>query len=110
MQDQPTNIPTTQPDGKPLKPITEVILNRRATSHFKTEEEVPAEILDAILRLGAQAPSGYNLQPWRFIVVREAENRRRLQQVAFGQPKVGEAPVVVIALGMKEEWKERADE
>ena len=110
MQDKPTNVPTTQPDGEALKPITEVILNRRATNHFKSDEEVPAEILDAILRLGAQAPSGYNLQPWRFIVVREAENRKRLQQVAFGQPKVGEAPVVIIALGMKEEWKEGADE
>lgn len=109
MQDKPTNLPTTQPNGEPLKPITEVILDRRATPHF-TDEEVPVEILRAILKLGAQAPSGYNLQPWRFIVVREAENRKRLQQVAFNQAKVGEAPVCIIALGMKEEWKERADE
>jgi nitroreductase len=66
--------------------------------------------LNAILELGCQAPSGYNMQPWRFVVVRDAENRRRLQRVAFNQPKVGEAPVVIIALGMKEEWKERAGE
>ncbi|MGB9180536.1 MAG: nitroreductase family protein [Pyrinomonadaceae bacterium] len=109
MQDKPTNIPETQPDGKPLKSIAQVLLERRATNHFKSDT-VPDEFLEAILRLGAQAPSGYNLQPWRFIVVRDAENRKRLQQVAFGQPKVGEAPVVIICLGMKEEWKERADE
>ena len=109
MQDKPTNFPQTQPDGAPLKPITETLLGRRATNHF-TSEEVPEEYLDAILQLGAQAPSGYNLQPWRFIVVRDAENRKRLQQVAFGQPKVGEAPVIVIAFGMKEEWKELAGE
>jgi nitroreductase len=29
---------------------------------------------------------------------------------AFNQPKVGEAPVVVIALGMKAEWRQRAGE
>ncbi len=109
MQDKPTNLPTSQPDGKPLKPIPEVILNRRATNHFKSDA-VPDEVLEAILKLGAQAPSGYNLQPWRFIVVRDEENRKRLQQVAFGQPKVAEAPVVIIALGMMEEWKEHADE
>jgi nitroreductase len=109
MQDKPTDFPSTQPGAKPLKEITQILLERRATNHF-TDEEVPDEILDAILKLGAQAPSGYNLQPWRFIVVREAENRKRLQQVAFGQPKVSEAPVVIIALGMKEEWKETADE
>jgi nitroreductase len=110
MQDKPTNIPETQPGGEPLKPITQVVLERRATIHFKEDEEVPEDILRAILLLGAQAPSGYNLQPWRFIVVREAENRRRLQQVAFKQPKVAEAPVVIICLGMTEEWKELADE
>ena len=109
MQDKPAGVPDKQPGGEPLKPITEVILGRRNTNHF-TDEPVPDEILDAILKLGAQAPSGYNLQPWRFVVVRDAENRKRLQAAAFNQPKVAEAPVVIIALGMKEEWKERADE
>lgn len=109
MQDQPKNLPTAQPNGAPLKPITEVLLERRATMHFK-DEEVSDRILEAILKLGGQAPSGYNLQPWRFIVVRDAANRKCLQKAAFNQPKVAEAPVVIIAIGMKEEWKKTADE
>src|SRR5947208_16707730 len=109
MQDKPTNLPPTRPDGKPLKPLTEIVLERRATMRF-TDEEVPTEYLDAILALAAQAPSGYNLQPWRFIVVRDAANRQRLQAAAFNQPKVAQAPVVVIALGLKAEWKRTADE
>lgn len=109
MQDKPTNLPATQAGGAPLKPITDVLLERRATMEF-LPDEVPEEYLNAILKLGAQAPSGYNLQPWRFIVVRDAENRRRLQSVAFNQAKIGQAPVVVIFVGMKQEWKQRADE
>ena len=109
MQDKPTDFPTTQVDGSPLKPLTEALLERRATTNF-LDEEVPEEYLNTILRFGTQAPSGYNLQPWRFIVVRSAENRKRLQQVAFNQPKVAQAPVVIIAVGMKEEWKQTADE
>jgi nitroreductase len=109
VEDKPANLPRTRPDGGELKPLTEVLLERRATNHF-TDEEVPEEYLNAILRLAAQAPSGYNLQPWRFVVVRDAENRKRLQSVAFNQPKVGEAPVVIIFVGMKEEWKRTAGE
>ncbi|HEX8843251.1 MAG TPA: nitroreductase family protein [Pyrinomonadaceae bacterium] len=109
MKDRPTNYPTARPGGEPLKPITQALLERRATMHF-TDEEVPEEYLNAILRFGGQAPSGYNLQPWRFVVVRDALNRRRLQKVAYNQPKIAEAPVVIIFLGMKEEWKERAGE
>jgi nitroreductase len=85
------------------------MLERRATMHFSSEP-VPEEFLKAILLLAAQAPSGYNLQPWRFIVVRDGENKKRLQKVAYNQPKVAAAPAVIICLGMKEEWKERAAE
>ncbi|MCA1630696.1 MAG: nitroreductase family protein [Acidobacteria bacterium] len=109
MNDKPKNLPNAQPNGEPLKPLTDVVLERRATAEF-LPDEVPEEFLEAILKLGAQAPSGYNLQPWRFVVVREEENRKRLQAVAFNQPKVGQAPVVIIAVGMTREWKERADE
>ncbi|HVF27391.1 MAG TPA: nitroreductase family protein, partial [Pyrinomonadaceae bacterium] len=109
MQDKPQNFPTTQPNDSPLKPLTEAILERRATNQF-TSEEVPEEYLNAILRFAAQAPSGYNFQPWRFVVVRDEANRQRLQGVAFNQAKIGQAPVVIIAVGMKDEWKVTADE
>jgi nitroreductase len=45
--------------------------------------------------------SGYNLQPWRFIVVRDKEHRKRLRKAAMDQEKLSEAPVVLIAVGMK---------
>jgi nitroreductase len=109
MDEKPAQFPKTQPNGAPLKPITEILLERRATNHF-TSEPVSDEHLDAILRFGAQAPSGYNFQPWRFIVVRDAANRKRLMAAAYGQEKIAEAPVVLIALGMKEEYKRRAEE
>jgi nitroreductase len=109
MEDQPKSLPTTQSGGAPTKPLPQVLLERRATNHF-LPDPVPQEYLDAILKLAAQAPSGYNLQPWRFIVVQDEENRKRLQKAAFNQPKVAEAPVVVIAVGLKEEWKRTADE
>jgi nitroreductase len=107
-QEKPTHFPKTQVNGAPLKPITQVLLDRRATQHFKPDP-VPAEYLEAILSFAAQAPSGYNLQPWRFIVVRDAENRHRLQKAAMNQSKVSEAPVVIIAFAVKGEWKSRMD-
>jgi nitroreductase len=85
------------------------VLQRRATRHF-ADGEVSDAHLDAILACAAQAPSGYNLQPWRFVVVREPQNRERLRKAALDQEKITEAPVVIIVLGMKEAWRERIDE
>lgn len=102
--DPPRDFPTTQVNGDPLKPLTEVLIERRATSHFKPDP-VPNRYLEAILRFALQAPSGYNLQPWRFLVVRDPDARRRLQAVAMDQPKVGQAPVVIIAFALQDEWR-----
>ena len=97
-----------QVDGRPLKPITRVILERRATSHFKPDP-VPDEYVDAILQFGLQAPSGFNLQPWRFLVVRNPAGCQRLQKAAMNQAKVGEAPVVIIAFATADDWQEHID-
>lgn len=90
-------------DG-PLKDFRDIILQRRATIHFEPDP-IPKETVEAIIDLTLQAPSGYNLQPWRFIVVQEELSRLKLSKAAFNQKKITEAPVVIIAIGMKEEWK-----
>jgi nitroreductase len=86
------------------KPLSQAIKERRATQSF---EQVPihATDLERIIRAGLEAPSGYNLQPWRFIVVRDGAQKKRLKEAAFGQPKVAEASAVIVALGDPEGWK-----
>ncbi|MBX9568583.1 MAG: nitroreductase family protein [Candidatus Obscuribacterales bacterium] len=90
--------------NKQVTPLNVAIRNRRATQGFKPDE-VPEEILNEILESSLLAPSGYNLQPWRFIVVKDADSRKRLRAVAMNQPKVEEAPVVVIACADPNSWK-----
>jgi len=107
-QDRPVAYPKNCPDGSVIKPLTQALLERRATSHFKPDP-VPEKYLEAILKFAAQAPSGYNLQPWRFIVVRDKANRARLRQAAFNQEKISEAPVIIIAFAIKDDWKNYID-
>jgi nitroreductase len=109
LQDKPSHLPARRPDGRELKGFLPLVLERRATPHF-TSDDVPQEYLDAMLECAAQAPSGFNLQPWRFIVVRDPANRERLRRAAMDQEKIGEAPVVIIALGMREAWRDSFDE
>src|SRR5215472_13392527 len=87
------------------KPLSQVIAERRATSSF---EHVPIHTadLEKIIRAGLEAPSGYNLQPWRFVVVRDAEQKRKLSTAAFGQPKVAQASAVIVACGDPKGWKD----
>lgn len=85
------------------KPLSQVIRDRRATPHFDSAA-VPSEDLEKILRAGVEAPSGYNLQPWRFVVVRDPEQRRYLRPAAHNQEKIEQAPVVIVACGDSDAW------
>jgi nitroreductase len=81
-----------------MKSLMDAIKERRATPSFDGSP-VPKEILLAILKAGMEAPSGYNLQPWRFIVVSQPEQKRRLREAAMNQPKVEEAGAVIVCCG-----------
>lgn len=85
-------------------PLGVVAARRRATPSFR-DDPVPEELLEEILEVATLAPSGYNLQPWRFIVVRDPAGKKRLREAAYGQAKVEQAPVMVIACGDTEGWK-----
>lgn len=78
--------------------FSEVISARRATPSFDGSP-LPDEILSKILKAGMEAPSGYNIQPWRFVVVRDKEQKQRLREAAMGQPKVEEASAVIVCCG-----------
>jgi nitroreductase len=78
--------------------LLSAIAKRRATPAFDGSP-VPDEVLSAILRAGLEAPSGYNLQPWRFVVVRSPEQKRRLREAAMGQAKVEDAGAVIVCCG-----------
>jgi nitroreductase len=78
--------------------LKEAIEQRRAARSFRPDA-IPTEILEEILRLGLRSPSGYNLQPWRFVVVRDSGNKEKLRKCAFDQRQVTEAPVVLICCG-----------
>jgi nitroreductase len=82
----------------PSTGLKEAIEQRRAARSFRPDP-IPAAILEEILRLAVRAPSGYNLQPWRFVVLQDQQNKEKLQACAFNQRQIGEAPVVLICCG-----------
>ena len=87
-----------------LKNLSLVIAERRATPSFDGTP-IPDTDLKKILDAGLHAPSGYNMQPWRFIVVRTPEQKKRLRGASYNQAKVEEASVMIVACGDADGWR-----
>ncbi len=86
------------------KTLTQAIKERRATGSFDGRP-IPEQDLKRILEAGLAAPSGYNLQPWRFVVVRNPDQLRRLRGASYNQAKVEEASAVIVACGDADGWR-----
>jgi iodotyrosine deiodinase len=65
-------------------------LNRmaqRRSVRFFSPEPVPLELIENAIRCAALAPSGANQQPWRFIVVQDAEIKRKIRGAAEAEER-----------------------
>lgn len=90
------------------KTLTQAITDRRATPSFDGAP-IPIEDLKQILDAGLHAPSGYNMQPWRFIVVQTPEQKKKLRAASYNQAKVEEASAVIVACGDADGWRKDLD-
>jgi nitroreductase len=86
------------------KTLSRAIAERRASPSFDGSP-IPDADLKGILQAGLQSPSGYNLQPWRFVVVRSPEQKKKLRAASYNQAKVEEASVMIVACGDADGWR-----
>ena len=94
-------IPAAAPfgDAESLLVLLEgLVRKRRATRHF-LPLPIERELIERLLRTAQWAPSGYNLQPTRFIVVADPSMRSRVRRACMNQQPLEEAPLLVVFAG-----------
>jgi iodotyrosine deiodinase len=62
-------------------------LARRRTIRDFSEQPVPASVIETAVAIAATAPSGANVQPWRFVVVTDPDRKRRLREAAEAEER-----------------------
>jgi len=75
--------------------VFEAIIKRRSIRAF-TSEGVSKEEAKKLIEAARWAPSAGNIQPWEFVIVTNAETKRRLADAALHQTFIEEAPVVIV--------------
>ena len=76
--------------------VKETIEARRSVKHYDPDHVMPEEDLAELIRLTKLAPSSFNMQNYRILVVRDAEVRQQIRAAAWDQPQVTDASVLFI--------------
>lgn len=75
--------------------LYELMMKRRSVRAFKNQE-IPESVIEKLLDVANNAPSGGNIQPLSIIVVRFPDRRNKLAELAGSQPWVKNAPLSMI--------------
>jgi nitroreductase len=89
--------------------VFEAIRTRRSTRKYRPDP-IPDEKLEMIFEAARVAPSAANRQPWRFIVVQDAERKKALAEAANKQTFLSDAAAIVAAMSDPEvssKWHEK---
>jgi nitroreductase len=76
----------------------EVIKTRRSVRAYASDP-IPDDVLNRVLDAARIAPSGSNRQPWKFILVKDGDVKKKLVSSCGGQSFIAEAPLVIVACG-----------
>ncbi len=69
-----------------MNPVIEAIKKRRSVRAYDSKP-IPEDMLHTIIEAGNEAPSAMNSQPWRFVIVRSRDAKRKLLAAALPQAK-----------------------
>lgn len=89
--------------------VREAIETRRSIRRFE-QRPLPEADLRELVRQASLAPSAWNAQTWRFVVVTDPALKEQLQAAAYGQPQVGNAPAVFVVYSDMEDTLSTVEE
>ena len=77
-----------------------VIKSRRFSKKFDKSRSIDPELIEKLLRLSQTAPSSFNLQPFKIIVVQQESKREALADTMLGgnHQRVRDAPLTLVYL------------
>lgn len=88
---------------------SEAINKRRATKFFDPEFKIPEEDLNKILEFTTKSPTAFNIQHWRFVVVRDPKLREDIRAVTWMQPQITAASVLIIICADLQAWQKNPE-
>jgi len=84
--------------------IEESIITRRSVKHYDPEHELSEDELFKLLTLASLSPTAFNIQNWRYVVVKDKELRKKIRNYSWDQAQVTDASVLIILCADLNAW------
>ncbi len=85
--------------------VSTAIETRRSIKGFDPDHRMSQSEVDHLMALAQLAPTAFNIQNWRFVLVNDPDLRRQIRTVAWDQAQITEASLLVILTADLKAWE-----
>jgi nitroreductase len=90
----------------PQMNVLDAVNTRRAVKHFDPNHRLTAEEEQTILHAAIQAPTSFNIQHWRFVILRDPELRAKIRkEYGNDQAQITDASLLILMTADTKAWQ-----
>ena len=82
---------------------------RRSVKQFDPDFSLSEQDIQSLLSLTVLSPTAFNIQHWRFVLVRDKALRQQIRQVAWDQAQVTDASLLVVLCADLKAWEKQPE-
>ncbi len=83
----------------------DAIHSRRSVKHYDADYAMPEADLQKILEAAIASPTSFNIQHWRFVVVKDKTLRQQIRAAGNDQAQMTDASVLIVMTADVDAWK-----
>ncbi|MDA8328636.1 MAG: nitroreductase family protein [Betaproteobacteria bacterium] len=87
--------------------VTTAIETRRSVKSYDPTHTMTEAEIEKLFSLAILSPTAFNIQNWRFVMVRDAQLRKNIRQVAWDQAQVTDASLLIIMCADLKAWEKQ---
>lgn len=87
----------------------EAVKQRRAVKHYDVNHQMSQDEIDTLMTNALYSPTSFNIQNWRFVLVRDKEQRQKLKAAAWNQDQVTDASLLIVLCADLKSWERQPE-
>lgn len=89
--------------------VKTAIQTRRAVKYYDPDHEMGDGEISELMSLATESPTAFNLQNWRFVLVKDQALREQIREAAWGQAQVTDSSLLIVLCADLKAWEKQPE-
>ena len=88
----------------------DAIKERRSVKHYDSNHKLSDAEIEKLMSLAVLSPTSFNIQNWRFVLVKDPEIRKKIRSASWDQSQVTDASLLLVICADLKSWKKNPEQ